>query len=279
MKKRINYFVIMLMLLVIPLMKVNALSVSKNEVTIEKGSNQSIELYTNTESEIISVTFTLVYSTYDIPAYFTPASDFDDTNPNSITHEIIFDTAKTGKITIGTININVVNDARDTAGTINIHTATAKTTNGNTINLENQNINVKVGTPKKEKPKSALLTKIESKLVNIELKADVYEYDVEIDKEVAELDLKAIPEDENANIEISNQKIADLKDNKITITVKNGNEEKKYTINVNIKKAEEKIAIDKSIFEEDDHYKGKWIIISIVLVTVLMISLVLNRKK
>ena len=287
MKKRIKYFFVAFVLLVIPFINVLALSVSKNDLTIEKGSNNEIELYANTESEIISVSFTLVYSTYDIPANFTPADGFNDANPNSINHEIIFDKAKTGKILLGTIKINVKMEPKATIGTINLHTAKAKTKDGETINLNNQSINVKVGTPveePKEEPKSALLTKIESKIVNIELKENTYEYTVDIDSKVEELDLKGIAEDSDATVEITTQKIKELKDNKIIITVKNGDAEKKYTINIVIKedkkvKKDNKITIDNSKFEENKNYKGKWIVISIILIIILMVSLVLSRKK
>ena len=287
MKKRIKYFFVAFILLVIPFIKVLALSVSKNDLTIEKGGNNEIELYANTESEVISVSFTLVYSTYDIPANFTPADGFNDANPNSINHEIIFDKAKTGKILLGTIKINVKMEPKATIGTINLHTAKAKTKDGETINLNNQSINVKVGTPveePKEEPKSALLTKIESKIVNIELKENTYEYTVDIDSKVEELDLKGIAEDSDATVEITTQKIKELKDNKIIITVKNGDAEKKYTINIVIKedkkvKKDNEITIDNSKFEENKSYKGKWIFISIILIIILMVSLVLSRKK
>ena len=280
MKKRINYFIITLLLLVFPFIKVNAISVTKNDLTIEKGGRETVELYTETESKIISVTFTMVYSTYDIPAYFAPAEGFNDTNPNGITHEIIFNEAKTGKITIGTITIDVVNNPKDLNGTVNVHTIKAKTADGNILTLKDQNINVKVGTPVKEEPKSALLSKIESKLVNIELKKDVFEYTININKDVKELDLKGIPEDEKAKVEISTQKIEEIKDKKIIIIVKNGDEEKKYTININIKeKNDNKIVIDKEEFKENTSYKGKWIIISIVLIIILMVTLVLSKKK
>ena len=272
-----------LLMLITPLINVYALSLSENNVTIESGSNKAVELYANSEQDIISVTFTMVYSTYDIPASFEPAGGFNDTNPNGITHEVIFDEAKNGKIKIGNVNINVVQYPTDTVGTINIHTATAKTTDGTTINLDAQNINVKVGKeeePVKEEPKSVLLKKIESKLVKVELKEKVFEYNIEIDSNVEELDIKAIPEDENAKVEISTQKIKDIKDNKIIITVKNGdNNEKKYTLNIKQKeKIDNDVTIDKSEFKGNNSYKGKWIIITIFLIIALMVSLILSRK-
>ena len=146
--------------------------------------------------------------------------------------------------------------------------------------IDNQDINIKVGTPEppKEEKKSALLKQIESKLVKIELKDKVYEYTVNIPNTVTELDLKGIPEDENAKVEISTQKIKDLKDNKILITVKNGNSEQKYTINVTINEIIDtnNELIDTTEFKENKSYKGKWIIISIFLIVTLMVSLILR---
>ncbi len=282
MKRITSYiFTIFLLLLIIP--KVYALEVSEGNVTIENGGNKKVELYANVSENITSVTFTLVFSTYDIPADFTPASGANDTNPYGISHTVVFDEAKTGRVLVGTVNISVKANPTDKVGAINIHTATARTTDGNTINLEPKNIDIKVGTPTeepKEEPKEVdknLLDKIESKIVKIELKKDVFDYTVEIDKDVTELDLKATPKDSSTKVEISSQKIDELKDNIIVITAKNGNTEQKYNIKVKVK--EEEITIDKDEFKEDKSYKGKWIVVSIVLIVALLISMLLSKKK
>ena len=278
-----------LFLLLITFSKVNALELSKSDLTIEKGSNDSVELYANVEKDVISVTFTLVYSTYDIPANFAPAAGVTDTNPNGITHEVVFNEAKTGKILLGNVNINVVSNPKDTVGTVNIHTASAKDTNGETISLNAKNINIKVGTPaeepkeepKQEEPKEVdknLLDKIESNIVTIKLKNDTFDYSVSIKDDVEELDLKAIAKDESTTIDISTQKISELENNTIVITAKNGDVEQKYNIKVNIKDKDE-IEVDKTDFKEDKSYKGKWIVVSIVLIVALLISMLFSRKK
>ena len=282
-----------LFLLLITFSKVNALEVSKNDLTIEKGSNNSVELYANVESEIVSVTFTLVYSTYDIPANFIPASGLTDRNPNGITHEVVFNEAKTGKILLGNVSVNVVSNPKDTVGTVNIHTASAKDSNGETISLNAQNINIKVGTtiqepkeepkeePKQEQKKEVdknLLDKIESNIVTIKLKKDVFDYSVSIKEDIEELDLKAIAKDESTTIDITTQKISELENNTIVITAKNGDTEQKYNIKVNIKDKNE-ITVDKTEFKEDKSYKGKWIVVSIVLIVALLIIMLFSRKK
>ena len=283
MKKIINYFFAFFLILVL-FSQVEALEVSKNDLTIEKGGSNSVELYANVDEEIVSVTFTLVYSTYDIPANFTVASGASDTNPNGIKHTIVFNEAKTGKVLLGNIDINVKSYPTDTAGTVNIHTASAKTSNEETVSLNAQSINVKVGVqeePKKEEPKEVdknLLDKIESEIVTIELKKDVFDYSINIKDNIEELDLKPIAKNDDTKIEISSQKISELTDGKIVITAKNGDVEQKYNIIVNFKK-EENIAVDKDKFKEDKSYKGKWILVSILLIVSLLISMLLSRKK
>ena len=264
---------------------VYALEVSKSDLTLERGSSENIELYLNTDYDIISVTFTMVFSTYDIPADFQPVSGATDTNPFGITHTVIFDEAKTGKVTIGYVGVSVKYNGSDTVGSVNIHTGSAKTTSGDTIYLDNKNINITVGTPveePKEEPKDDdtdknLLDKIESNIVIINLKPNQYEYTIKIDETVDELDLKAIPKDENTQIDITSQKLTELEENKITITAKNGDTEQKYIINIETK--EDAIVIDNEEFKEDKSYKAKWIVVSILLIVALLASMLLSRKK
>ena len=282
---RVKMLIFTILVLLIGINNVYALSVSKNDITIEKGKTNSIELYANSESEIASVDFTLVFSTYDIPAYFAPADGNNDTNPDGIAHHIILGQASSGKVLLGTVNINVLANANDTSGVININTAKATTSDNSTINLNAQNINITVGTPttepeeKKEEIKDKnLLEKIESNITKIELKKDVFEYTITIKDSVTELDLKPVPKDKDTKVDITTQKIKELKDNKITITAKNGSTEQKYVITVKIDKAKE-IKIDNEEFKGSTSYKSKWVIIIIILVITLGFSLIFNKKK
>ena len=291
--KRIIKYLFATFLLFATFSRVYALEVSKSDLTIEKGGSDTIELYANTESEITSVTFTLVFSTYDIPANFSATSGATDTNPNGITHTIKFDEAKSGKVLLGTIQVSVKSNASDSVGTVNIHTASAKTTEDETVSLNARNINIKVGTPqpepKQEEPKTEpttqpkevdknLLDKIESKIVKIELKKDVFDYNVNISDDVEELDLKPIAKSEDTKIEISTQKISELKDKKIVITAKNGDITQTYNIKVYNKQIEQ-ITVDNEKFKSDKSYKGKWIIVSIVLIVALIISMLFSKNK
>ena len=201
----------MVFLLLINISSVYALSVSKNDITIEKGGSERIELYANVEADIKRVDFTLVFSTYDIPAAFIANSALIDTNPDGITHSVTLPEAKSGKILLGTVDITSKQDATETAGSVSIHTASATTTNDEKVSLNAQTINIKLGTPDNtptpkptEKPSEpskpsessgevdkGLLAKIESKLVDIELKKNTFTYTVELkDNKITELDLK-----------------------------------------------------------------------------------------
>lgn len=290
--KRIIKYLFLAFLLCATFSHVYALEVSKSDLTIEKGGNEKIELYANSESELTSVTFTLVYSTYDIPASFYVASGASDSNPNGIKHTITFDEAKSGKILLGTIEISVKGNASDTIGSVNIHTASGKTTSDETINLSNRTVNIKVGTSNEQPTTTTttttttaavtevdknLLESIDSKIVKIILKNDQFDYTVKVDETVAELDLKPVAKDKDTKIEISSQKLSELKDNKITITAKNGDIEQVYNITVATK--EDVIVIDKEEFNEDKSYKGKWIVVSIILIVALLLSMLFNRKK
>lgn len=295
--KKIIQLLVLSLVVILPI-NVKALSVDKNNLTIEKGKSETIELYANVENEITEIQFTMVYTTYDVPAYFNIEAGLTDTNPNGISHKIIFSNPVSGKIKLGSIKTNVVNNPKVTAGTINIHSGKATTINNETINLNAQTINVTIGkelvepvieqnnnneeTPKKEteEPKKTnLLDKIESEIVKIELKENVYEYKINIKKDIEELDLKPIAKDEKYKVEITTQKISELKDNQIIITVKDGDNSEEYKIKVNTLNDIEEIEIDEEEFESTYKYKGKWIITIIILVVVLFVGLLLTKKK
>ena len=261
-------------------LNVYALSVSENNITIEKGKSDTIDLYANVEEEVSEISFALVYTTYDIPAYFNIEPGLTNSG-NGTTHKIKFNEPQTGKIKLGTIKIDIVNYPTVTVGSINIHSGKATTTTYETITLNNQIINVKIGTPesKVEVPKEEkknLLEKIESKIVKIDSKENVYEYTVKIKEDINELDLKGIAKEENYKVEISSQKISELKDNQIIITVKDGDIKEEYKIKVNIKK---NVEIDKEEFKSTFKYKGKWTTMIIIFSVILFVGLILTKKK
>ena len=276
-----------------------ALTVSENNIEIPKSDRKSIELSTNSEEMLTSVEFTLVYTTYDIPASFIVNPNYTDSNPNGIKHKIIFSEPINGNIILGNININVVDDPKDNAGTVNIHSAIGYTESGETINLTSQNINVTVlnnretntETNEIEKPKEDkheetkefdknVLKEIKSDLVKINIQKDIFEYTITINNDIEKLDLEPIAINESYKVEISNQEIATLEDNKIKITITDDKGNKiDYIIKVNILKDISDVEIDNTNYKEKNTYKGKWIILVIIFSTILLFGLILTRKK
>ncbi len=284
--------------------KVYALSLSKNNLTIASGGKDVVELYANVgDNKINMVEFTLVYSSNDVPAEFMINSSYTDSNPNGITHKVSFGEEKDGKILLGTVNIRVLSNASVNSGSVNIYNAKGYTATGEIVNLNNQSINVTVGTDEKkgtdtkteEKEDDAekietigaiekneidenLLEKIESKIVSIDLKEGVFEYSVKIDDDVTELDLKAIAKSNDTKVEISNQKISELKDNKIVITATNGDIKQDYIINLKTRN-EVEVTIDNGVFQSDDSYKNKWVVTCVPLGVLLIVGLFLTKKR
>lgn len=276
-----------------------ALTVSENNIEIPKSDRKSIELSTNSEEMLTSVEFTLVYTTYDIPASFIVNPNYTDSNPNGIKHKIIFSEPINGNIILGNININVVDDPKDNTGTVNIHSAIGYTESGETINLTSQNINVTVlnnretntETNEIEKPKEDkheetkefdknVLKEIKSDLVKINIQKDIFEYTITINNDIEKLDLEPIAINESYKVEISNQEIATLEDNKINITITDDKGNKiDYIIKVNILKDISDVEIDNTNYKEKNTYKGKWIILVIIFSTILLFGLILTRKK
>lgn len=302
--KRILKLIIIAVILLIPIGSVSALTVSENNIKIPASGSKSIELSTSSEEPLASVEFTLVYTTYDIPANFIVNSSYTDSNPNGIKHKVIFPEPISGKIILGNVNINVVNNPKDTAGTINIHSAVGYTKTGETINLNAQNINIIISEENNtntdepsnddnsntntDKPSSDdnsntnknVLKEIKSDIVKINLQEDVFEYQITIDKDIEKLDLEPIAITDTYKVEVSNQEIDTLEDNKINITVTDNTGNKTvYTIKVNILKDISSVEIDNANYKEKNTYKGKWIILIIFFSVILLFGLALTKKK
>ena len=289
--KRIKEIIFTIFIVFISVIRVNALSVNKNEITMERGSNNSIELYANTDTEVTNIDFTLVYSTYDIDVEFISSDGNYDSNPYGVAHKLTLQNSQKGKILLGSITIVVKEYSTVNSATITLNNATATTTNGNNINLNNQIINVTVGTPEPDTvtvddtQEDNLLEKIESNIVDINLKENVFEYTVTVSNEITELDLVPITKYDNTSYEISSQKIDEIKanNNQIIIDVTNNVISQKYIINVNIKDAqdieEDTVVIDNNQFINSSDYKYNWIVIIGASFIALFIGICLNKKR
>lgn len=279
--KIVKRIIFLLVVFLINLPLVSALSVDNTELTVAKGEKSTVNVYANLEEETTKVSFSLVYTTYDVPATFK-AEEGITLKTNKTKNTLTFSEAQKGQVKLGTIEISILKSAKANKGTIRLNSATATSKSGNISKLDPVELTVTIGTSTNNSTsvkESNLLKGITSKIVNIDLKDNVYTYEVNVKEDVKELDLVAVPKDEKSKVVISSQKISELKDGKIIINVTSpSNTKEEYTVKVNVLKTD-KVEIDKEEFKADSSYKGKWVVIIIVSVVALLFGFTLSKKE
>ena len=272
-------FLLVVFLINLPL--VSALSVDNTELTVAKGEKSTVNVYADLKEETTKVSFSLVYTTYDVPATFK-AEEGITLKTNTTKNTLTFSEAQKGQVKLGTIEISILKSAKANKGIIRLNSATATSKSGNISKLDPVELTVTIGTSTNNSTsvkESNLLKGITSKIVNIDLKDNVYTYEVNVKEDVKELDLVAVPKDEKSKVVISSQKISELKDDKITINVTSpSNTKEEYTVKVNVLKTD-KVEIDKEEFKADSSYKGKWVVVIIVSVVALLFGFTLSKKE
>lgn len=279
--KIVKKIIFLLVVFLINLPLVSALSVDSTELTVAKGEKSTVNVYADLKEETTKVSFSLVYTTYDVPATFK-AEEGITLKTNTTKNTLTFSEAQKGQVKLGTIEISILKSAKANKGTIRLNSATATSKSGNISKLDPVELTVTIGTSTNNSTsvkESNLLKGITSKIVNIDLKDNVYTYEVNVKEDVKELDLVAVPKDEKSKVVISSQKISELKDGKIIINVTSpSNTKEEYTVKVNVLKTD-KVEIDKEEFKADSSYKGKWVVIIIVSVVALLFGFTLSKKE
>lgn len=282
--KHLTKLILIFMTFLIQIAVVDALSLDSNTITLSKGESSSVGVYANLDEEATSVSFSLIFTSYDVPATFKVEDGFKNVVSNSIKNTVTFDSAKKGKVKLGTIEVNVKQNSKANIGSVRINNAVANLVNGKTVKLNSTVLDITVGTESNSventKPKeNNLLKEIKSNIATIELKNDVYSYEVNVSEDVKKLDLVAIPKNEKSKVEISSQKVEELKDGNIIITVTSPSLTKEeYKIKVNILKPE-KVNIDNEEFEVNTTYKWKWVVVIIISVVALLFGCTLIKKE
>lgn len=279
--KIVKRIIFLLVVFLINLPLVSALSVDSTELTVAKGEKSTVDVYADLKEETTKVSFSLVYTTYDVPATFK-AEEGITLKTNKTKNTLTFSEAQKGQVKLGTIEISILKSAKANKGTIRLNNATATSKSGNISKLDPVELTVTIGTSTNNSTsvkESNLLKGITSKIVNIDLKDNVYTYEVNVKEDVKELDLVAVPKDEKSKVVISSQKISELKDGKIIINVTSpSNTKEEYTVKVNVLKTN-KVEIDKEEFKADSSYKGKWVVVIIVSVVALLFGFTLSKKE
>ena len=279
--KIVKRIIFLLVVFLINLPLVSALSVDNTELTVAKGEKSTVNVYADLKEETTKVSFSLVYTTYDVPATFK-AEEGITLKTNTTKNTLTFSEAQKGQVKLGTIEISILKSAKANKGTIRLNSATATSKSGNISKLDPVELTVTIGTSTNNSTsvkESNLLKGITSKIVNIDLKDNVYTYEVNVKEDVKELDLVAVPKDEKSKVVISSQKISELKDGKIIINVTSpSNTKEEYTVKVNVLKTD-KVEIDKEEFKADSSYKGKWVVVIIVSGGALLFGFTLSKKE
>lgn len=279
--KIVKRIIFLLVVFLINLPLVSALSVDNTELTVAKGEKSTVNVYADLKEETTKVSFSLVYTTYDVPATFK-AEEGITLKTNTTKNTLTFSEAQKGQVKLGTIEISILKSAKANKGTIRLNSATATSKSGNISKLDPVELTVTIGTSTNNSTsvkESNLLKGITSKIVSIDLKDNVYTYEVNVKEDVKELDLVAVPKDEKSKVVISSQKISELKDGKIIINVTSpSNTKEEYTVKVNVLKTD-KVEIDKEEFKADSSYKGKWVVVIIVSVVALLFGFTLSKKE
>lgn len=279
--KIVKRIIFLLVVFLINLPLVSALSVDSTELTVAKGEKATVNVYADLKEETTKVSFSLVYTTYDVPATFK-AEEGITLKTNTTKNTLTFSEAQKGQVKLGTIEISIPKSAKANKGTIRLNSATATSKSGNISKLDPVELTVTIGTSTNNSTsvkESNLLKGITSKIVNIDLKDNVYTYGVNVKEDVKELDLVAVPKDEKSKVVISSQKISELKDGKIIINVTSpSNTKEEYIVKVNVLKTD-KVEIDKEEFKADSSYKGKWVVVIIVSVVALLFGFTLSKKE
>lgn len=279
--KIVKRIIFLLVVFLINLPLVSALSVDSTELTVAKGEKSTVNVYADLKEETTKVSFSLVYTTYDVPATFK-AEEGITLKTNKTKNTLTFSEAQKGQVKLGTIEISILKSAKANKGTIRLNSATATSKSGNISKLDPVELTVTIGTSTNNSTsvkESNLLKGITSKIVNIDLKDNVYTYEVNVKEDVKELDLVAVPKDEKSKVVISSQKVSELKDGKIIINVTSpSNTKEEYTVKVNVLKTN-KVEIDKEEFKADSSYKGKWVVIIIVSVVALLFGFTISKKE
>ena len=270
--KKILLFIV---LLLIPCM-VNAdeLYFKENTSSIAPGNKKNVDLVINTDNGFNNAKFTIITTNYDVGFRTTWSNDVTAKQENGL-YVVSLNEKKTGEVVIASITINVKDSAAlGATGYIRATKVNIDGTNGKTSE-------VKV-TASNEMSNNNNLKDISSKLITLDFNKEKLEYEVEVDSDVKELDLVAIPEDEKSKVSISNQK---LNKNKTIITIKVTSEKgdlKAYKVIVNKKKEVKtttKYTGSKNIEETKVDKKGFLIVLIGLLVVILLDIIYINKKR
>lgn len=262
----------------------NSIKFNKDSINIAPGETKKIDVVVSSDDDFTNVNFDVITTSVYVNFNSITVSDAF-TRSDGKAYKLVSAKPQKSGTAVATVTIKASDSAPlGTEGLIRITNASLGT-NGD-ITLPIGQIKIKVSNEKDEE--STYLSSISSNIVDIDFSKDVYEYSVEVDEDIKELDLTALAEDENAKVTISNQKL-DKKTTTITITVQSESGNKStYKIIVtkkenNVTKVSKEEPVKKVVTDNDDksdnYGKGRWVAILIVLIIGLIADLIYIKRE
>ncbi len=229
----------------------------------------SDELFTRVDFDVISLSDKVILSKIRINDSFTNNSDYG--------YSLVSDTSKKSGTSVATVYFKI-DDSAEVGETAEIKATDVSLVSDDTYYLDNASIVLKV----KEKNSNELAS-LSSKIAPFEFDKKKLNYEVKVKEDVNKFDLVATPEDPNAKVYISNQKL-ELRKNTIMVRVsKEGLNDKTYRVVV-IKDIKEdnssKIIKDNSADKEKSNaIKRNWVLVLSALSLILIMDIFFLIKK
>ena len=255
------------LIIIISLFNVKAITLDTSPITLNIGETKYIDIYADF-GDSTSLNTELIYYDEKVFADLYASNNVTITS-QGITYTITKKIEDKGNILIGRLGITE-NEGAPKKTSIRIDNKEIIVN----VNITEPKTDMVITTTGIEEDKTSLLTGISSKIVKIALRENVYEYNISIDSDIEELDLKPITRDINTQVEISTQVIKNLEDNRITITAKNGDREEQYIIKVRVRpEIKEEVKIEKT------NYKLKYLAFILIFGIIIVACVFLMKRE
>lgn len=254
----------------------NKIYFEKQEINLLPGEIYDINIKVDSDADFTKIDFDIITTSDQIKFDNIKINDKFVNNTNK-GYSLKSNTPQKSGTVIATLTIR--SDTKSVIGSSGlIRIVNPKLTSNTYSDLDSNELVVNI----KEDIKSNYLKNLSSAIAPFDFNKEKFEYEVEVDDNVKKFDLVAIPEDENAMVNISSQKL-DKRKNIINVRVSRETLlDKTYKVTV-IKKTNEDISKkivrnSKGDKKNSLTVKKKWISIIFVLVSVFIVNLFFLKK-
>lgn len=251
---------------------------SNEELNIAPGQTKTVDVLVESDEDFTAASFNVITTSNSINFQSVNISE-EFSRGEGKGYVLISKKPKKSGTAIATITLKASASAEiGTSGLIRLINSTVTTSEKEELEINQVKVTVN-----NEKSSNNNLSSMSSSLAEINFSNDVTEYSVTVPSDTETFDLNATAEDQNANVNISDQKLKESKtDITVTVTAENG-EVKEYKVVVNKEKKETtkvKQTNEKAKTEaKKENYKSKWVVILIILLCVFVLDILYMKKK